>query len=210
MNWLAHIHLSGSHPPTQLGNLLPDLLSVQELRLMGPDYQHGIQSHLRIDAFTDAHPMFKASRRRISGPLSRYSSIIVDVFYDHLLSQQWDRFATAPRLAFIQDFYSNLDLHLPHLPHHAAQRLRLLRDEDWLGSYEGLPGIDITLQRISQRLRRPVSLHHALPALEASYTELLADFLEFYPHLQRHLAAPLLGKPTPSSSGSSFQPRFTA
>jgi len=188
MNWLAHLYLSGNDPAMQIGNLLPDLLGPAELRGTGPAYRAGIERHYQIDSFTDAHPLFRRSTRRVGGELRRYGTIIVDVFYDHILSREWDRFSDTPREAFIQEFYRNLDRHLPHLPPLAADRLTRLREENWLGSYHDTGGVALTLRRISGRLRRPVALQEAVPALETDYPDFAADFDGFFPELRLHLA----------------------
>lgn len=186
MNWLAHLHLSGTDTATQIGNLLPDILSAAELSGVAPIYRRGIDLHHRIDSFTDSHPAFLTSKRRISGDLRRFGGIITDVFYDHILARQWSKWSARPGSSldeFVQDFYDGLESHLPSLPPEAADRLARLRAEDWLRSYRDLSGISTALQRIGQRLRRPVNLQDSVRILEASYADFAADFAAFYPDL---------------------------
>jgi acyl carrier protein phosphodiesterase len=80
VNWLAHVFLSEPDVEFRLGNLLADIVRGEELRRMSPDFQRGVLRHMQIDAFTDAHPLVKRSRSRISPESRRFSGVLVDVF----------------------------------------------------------------------------------------------------------------------------------
>lgn len=188
MNWLAHLHLSGTDTATQIGNLLPDILSATELSNVAPIYRRGIGLHHRIDAFTDSHSAFRASKRRIRGDLQRFGGIITDVFYDHILAREWSTYEDTSMDGFIGDFYERVESHLSLLPPAAADRLARLRAEDWLRSYSGLTGISAALERIGQRLRRPVRLQDSVPLLETCYADFARDFALFYPELIHSVA----------------------
>jgi len=56
-----------------------------------------------------------------------------------------------------------------------------MRAAAWLTSYGELDGVRITLQRMSQRLRRPFDLASGVDQLERCYDDLRDDFLEFFP-----------------------------
>lgn len=188
MNWLAHLHLSPPDAEVQIGSLLPDLLSHAQLASVDPCFKLGITLHHRVDAFTDAHPVFRRSKQRISADLRRYAGIVIDVMYDHFLSLEWETHCDVPRKVFIQDFYRLLDGQIPALlPEDGHQRLLAMRAEDWLSSYQDLDGVAQTLQRISRRLRKPVALEAAILLPDSTILALHEDFSEFYADLQRHV-----------------------
>ena len=171
----------------QVGNLLPDLLRPAECEQVRGIYQAGIMRHRQIDAFTDRHPGFRQSARRITGGLRRYGPIIVDVFYDHILSREWSRYSAVSRGDFIGDFHRQLESCLPDLPAAAADRLRQIRAENRLGSYHEPAGVAAALQRIGQRLRHPVPLEEAAPLLQSEYAAFEADFSQLFTDLLDHL-----------------------
>lgn len=181
MNWLAHLLLSDPDPCSRIGNLLPDMLPANELREVHPDYQNGIRHHLQIDAFTDRHPVFKRSAGRVGEPWRRYRAIIMDVYYDHILSRDWASHSAIPLDSLVADFHDSLDEHAPRLPKRAADRLLRIRDEGWLGSYRSVEGVSSALRGIGRRLRRPVPLHESLADLTTHHEDLRADFAEFFP-----------------------------
>lgn len=66
MNWLAHVFHSEPEVEFRLGNPLADIVRGKELRRMSPGFRLGALRHRQIDAFTDAHPVVKRSRSRVS------------------------------------------------------------------------------------------------------------------------------------------------
>ncbi|MES2440585.1 MAG: ACP phosphodiesterase [Verrucomicrobiota bacterium] len=190
MNWLAHLHLSEPDPASRIGNLLPDILSFPEVRSVSEIFQRGISHHRAIDAFTDRHPVFRQSKRRIDGVLGRYGAILVDVFYDHFLARAWDDYSLVGLEAFVADFHSSIDHFRDQLPERAYVRLCHIRDEGRLLSYREIDGVAAALEVISGRLRRPVELGAGVAFLRDHYDLFADDFRRFYPQLSAQVPYP--------------------
>lgn len=195
MNWLAHLLLSDPTPACRIGNLLPDFLRGQallSLPTLPAAYQRGIALHLEIDRFTDAHPIFRRSLARYNPPWRRYGGILTDIFYDHFLAAQWEQYSETPLDDFIDEVHTAIDLCRAEIPPVAFARLDQLRRDDRLRSYRHIDGIRTTLERMDQRLRKPVGLESSIAELHLHYEGLRADFEEFFPLLSAHLidAAP--------------------
>jgi len=151
--------------------------------------QRGIQLHRRIDSFTDAHPVFGRSRRRLPPPYRRYAGVLVDVFYDHFLARDWCRYSPREDLdLFISRTYRTLSNSPVEPPPRLQRALPRMIREDWLGSYATEAGIDLTLKRISRRVSRANPLPDGVSQLKIHYEGLAADFAEFYPAIIRHVA----------------------
>src|SRR4029453_4779348 len=105
LNWLAHVFLSDSNVEFRLGNLLADIVRGEELQRMSAAFLRGVHKHKQIDAFTDSHPLVKRSRSRVSPQFRRFSGVLVDVFYDHLLATHWQRYSPIVLDAFTAKFY---------------------------------------------------------------------------------------------------------
>jgi acyl carrier protein phosphodiesterase len=181
MNWLAHLRLSDPDPMFRVGSLLPDLLPIADLRQLPAPFQEGITRHRQLDAFTDSHPAFKRSVARLNAPYRRYGGVLVDIFYDHLLTQRWTEYSDTPLPDFLTDAYAAFDECRDHIPSNAYALLRRMRSGNWLNSYGDIEGVRITLQRMSQRLRRPFDLGSATVELERLHESLHEDFAEFFP-----------------------------
>ena len=187
MNWLAHLYLSEPDPAFRVGNLLPDILSYSQLAGLPEDFQRGIRQHRLIDAFTDTHPIFKHSVRRIPESHRRYGGVLVDIFYDHILAREWTVYSPQPLPEFTAEVYRSFEILKPQLPPEIWPRLEAMRHSDLLGSYRELSGITTALERISNRLRRQIPLADATVILENHYSAFRADFETFFPELRAHL-----------------------
>lgn len=184
MNFLAHLALSAPTAEERLGNILADLVRPSAELCLPEGFVRGMELHRVIDSFTDRHELVQRSKRRVAQPLRRYSGIIVDMFYDHLLSLEWDRFHNdLPRQELIGEFYESLATHKSQLPAPAYEILCQMRDEDWLGSYAEIDGIRDALRRIAMRLSRHAPLEESVIGLSDQLPEFSADFCAFYPEL---------------------------
>ena len=189
MNWLAHLHLSEDDVEVRLGNVIADFIKGEKRQALNARIRRGVACHMFIDSYTDAHPVFLRSRQRISPANRKFAGIVVDVFYDHFLSIRWTEFSAQPKRAFIDGIYVDFDRYTEtELPDARRFVLRMAED-DWLGEYETLTGIERTLARISGRLNRPGLLVPLAAELGANYTGLADDFTEFYPALRGAVAS---------------------
>lgn len=203
MNYLAHLLLAGDAEHAIVGGLMGDFVRGSVPAELPAAVRDAIAVHRRIDAFTDRHPIVAISKRRLRSTVGPYAGIVVDVFYDHVLASDWQRYSHVPLRAFAQRVYAALHRHHALLP----ERLRVvaprLAEHDVLTSYGTIAGIRRALQRISQRARRPITLDAAVPLLERDRALFAEEFHRFFPELTDFCAqlAPLTSPPwfTPSA-----------
>jgi acyl carrier protein phosphodiesterase len=192
MNWLAHLFLSEPDVEFQLGNLLADLVKGRDRLGMSPAFLRGTRCHQAIDAFTDFHPVVHRSRARIGAGHGRFAGVLIDVFYDHYLARDWQRYSPEPLESFTARLYAALGEHPIPLPAEARGALQRMIADDRLGSYRRIDGIEESLRRLSLRLSvrfgKLIALEQAIGELTAHYDELGQDFAEFFPLLQAHVA----------------------
>lgn len=193
MNWLAHVFLSEPDVDYRLGNLLADIVRGEELGRMSAGFQRGARKHRQIDAFTDAHPLVKRSRARVSTRFRRFSGVLVDVFYDHLLASNWDSYSPIVLDAFTAKFYADIESKHIELPVSARVTLDRIIRHDLLGSYRRVEGVEHSLRRLSaylsSRWRREFSLEKGVADLIEHRAGFEADFAGFFPQLQAAVTA---------------------
>jgi acyl carrier protein phosphodiesterase len=112
---------------------------------------------------------------------------VADVYYDHLLACEWHRYYQQPLDIFCQDFYSNLGQYSDNLPAGALVFLRRAPQIGWLQSYAHAEHLPMILQRIGERLRRPVPLQNALPVINQHQSGIALEFHQLYPRLQHFM-----------------------
>jgi acyl carrier protein phosphodiesterase len=192
VNWLAHVFLSEPSVEFQLGNLLADVVRGPRREAMSADFVRGAVCHKAIDAFTDAHPIVRRSRARISSEHRRFSGVLDDVFYDYYLARDWQRYSATALDAYTAAFYTSAEAHLIELPPDARAMLERIIRHDLLASYARVQGVEHALRRISSYLSsrwgRPFALDRGVRDLLAHEAEFAADFQEFFPLLQGHVA----------------------
>lgn len=187
MNFLAHLYLAQPTPASLIGNLLPDLTKGPTDPCLHPDVLSGAVNHRRVDAYTDTHPVFARTRARFRGKHGRYSGILTDLFYDHVLARHWDRYHPQPLNDFIDQVHTALADNTGLMPEPMRPIISRLIDQGWLRCYATPQGMETVLGmmsvRFTQRLRRSVNLASAVQDLPTIDKALQEDFTEFFPQL---------------------------
>jgi acyl carrier protein phosphodiesterase len=166
-----------------VGNLLGDFVRKGGEGVFSGTMQRGILLHRKIDGFTDRHPVFRRSRRRIRPELRRFGGIAVDLFYDHFLAQEFSRYHDIPLEQFAEQFYRLLEHYEPQLPPKLQQIMPSMIERNWLVSYREVDAIERALSRISLRLSRPNALGDTAKDFRLCYDDFSSDFEEFFPDL---------------------------
>lgn len=191
MNWLAHILLSEPSVENRLGNLLGDLAKGKEIEKLSYNLRQGIARHYAIDKFTDTHAIIRSSKRRVDQDYSRFSGILIDVFYDHFLARNWKLYSTDNLSDFTAKIYNSFQSYQGEIPQSARQIIQQMIDEDWLTSYQSFEGIENALKRIDNRIKsrmgNQISLVSAVTILKKEYTNFEQDFHSFFPELQNYM-----------------------
>lgn len=200
MNWLAHLFLSEHNTDYQLGNLLADPLKGKAWPGASEKLQQGMQTHRRIDAFTDQHPQVQQSKQRL-GRAGYLRGVVIDIVYDHLLTQHWQQFATVEQPAFIDEFYSRATQIKNTLPTEASVFIESLMRSERLKKYTTLDELADafirTDKRLSARLKKKETTIQYLPIIEKQLAHIEKDFLTFFPLLQTHLQPYIHNSHTP-------------
>ncbi len=198
MNYLAHLHLGGDAPAELLGSLYGDFVKGPLAGQWPATIEAGIALHRRIDAFTDNHPLQARARARFPVERRRVAGIFLDLFFDHCLARDWQRYSDQPLQHFTDRVYRVLAAE-PQLPSSLQRIAPRMAAQDWLGSYEEFEVLGQVITGMSRRLSRPGLLDGGLDELRRLYEPLSEDFSVFYPELmafareQRKALTPAVG-----------------
>ena len=188
MNYLAHIHLARHSDLAMIGALLGDFEKSPGGGKYPRQVEQEIMLHRLVDSFTDAHPITRGVAQRFDPARRRFAGILLDVFYDHMLARDWARYCDVPLTTFIQRFYTALRTHAGILPISMHGAVEAMITQDWLGAYQDLAGIELTITRISRRLSRNREAFCAgMADLRDHYQDIADAFSAFYPELERHI-----------------------
>lgn len=183
MNYLAHLFLSAESPESLLGAMLGDFVKGPLDERFGAEVRRAIALHRAIDSFTDAHPVTRVSRNRVSGRRRRFAGIMIDVFYDHFLALRWAEYSATPLPHFAAQVYSLLMRERDALPERLQRVLPYMVEQDWLSSYRDVAAVASALDRMSRRLKRENALAGGGEELAWHYEAFQRDFTAFFPEL---------------------------
>jgi acyl carrier protein phosphodiesterase len=196
MNYLAHLYLSDDGTPESLvGALLGDFVKGDDHRNYPPAIQRAIMLHRQIDAFTNAHPVYRRSKGRIDPSFRHTRGILVDLFYDHFLARDWLDYHPHPLPEYTRWVYAAMSPYQHLFPPRLQQAFPFMLRDDWLYSYREMENVGRALQGLSRRLRVPNRLPQGLAELKRHYTGLEADFREFFGAVKSFVASTDVGAP---------------
>jgi acyl carrier protein phosphodiesterase len=184
VNYLFHIFLSGSDPEILTGNFMGDFVKGRLDDSLPPRVRRGIELHRRIDSFARDQADFNRSRLRIGREFGLYRGVLVDLFYDHFLARDWQRWSGQPLRAFLEQTRDVIEARRHQLPQRLDSIVPVIF-EDLLPSYAEPAGIARALERMSRRVPRSNPLADGGAELVRGYAELEKDFLAFLPAVQQ-------------------------
>lgn len=184
MNFLAHIYLSGDNELIQIGNLMADGIRGKQYEDYPDDVRKGILLHREIDTFTDAHPIFRESTKRLHAKYHHYAGVIVDVFYDHFLAASWERYSPVPLADFVSRFYESLDQHYPLLNDKTREMMPPMVKHNWLLSYRSVEGIASILRQMDHRTGNRSGMRESVVELTTFYADFQREFTAFFEELR--------------------------
>jgi acyl carrier protein phosphodiesterase len=183
MNFLAHIYLSGDNDLIKIGNFMADGIRGKHFESYPLEIQKGIILHRAIDTFTDAHPIFRQSTKKLHEKYHHYAGVIVDVFYDHFLAKNWNTYSDEKLEEFVERFYQSLHNNPDILSDRTKGMMPYMIEYNWLVSYQTVEGINRILTQMDHRTKNESKMRFATTELSEFYSEFETEFSEFFKEL---------------------------
>ena len=186
MNFLAHIYLSGDNDLMKIGNFMADGIHGKHFDTFPMEIQKGIILHRSIDTFTDAHPIFRQSTKRLHPNYHHYSGIIVDIFYDHFLAKNWSHYSQERLEDYSERFYQSLRDNYDDLTPKTQKMMPYMIEYNWLLSYQTIEGIENVLAKMDTRMKRDSNMRFSVSELKTFYSDFESEFTAFFKELIVH------------------------
>lgn len=184
MNYLAHALLSFGNEDILVGNLVADFVKGRKkLEAYPKSIQKGIELHRHIDAFTDRHIILKQSVSRLKPTQNRYASVVVDIFYDYFLANNWTLYSDESLPAFANKIYGQLERNFDVMPEKVSWVFGRMIADNWLVGYQFEEKIEYTFERLAQRVKYDHNMLRAIDDLMEHKADLNEDFKLFFPDL---------------------------
>ena len=170
-----------------VGNYIADFVKGKEYEKYSEGVQKGIIMHRDIDSFTDTHEIPMRTKERLFSKYGKYSAVLVDMFYDHVLAREWSSYSPIALKSFTQSAYRALGNQRSIFPERASRMFGYMSQGDWLSGYASLEGMGAALGGISRRASFENNMDEAIIELKENYELYKVDFEEYFPILIAHL-----------------------
>ena len=188
MNYLAHVFLSGKDEEVIIGNFIGDYVKGRAFRKYSESIKKGILLHRNIDAYTDRNKIVRKSKSLLKKKYGKYSGVIIDIFYDHFLTVNWSRFSRQPLTDFTDNLHKILIRYSPVLPEKVKLLVPSFIDNNWIKTYRSIKGLEIVLNRMSDKTTLPDETAFAIGVLKEYYNRIEGDFLAYFPSLMNYVS----------------------
>lgn len=180
MNYLAHVFLSGDNDNIKIGNFIADFIYGNRYKNYDLEIQKGILLHRYIDTYTDSHPIFRQSKKRLFTQFRHYSAVIVDMFYDHFLAKNFSTYSEKDLECFVEDFYKLLAENKNSLPDKVKDIMPVMSKYNWLVNYRDIEHLRDILAQMNHKTKHNTEFHKSIDILENSYNLFEDDFTIFF------------------------------
>ena len=141
MNFLAHLLLSYPDVDEMSGNFIGDFVKGKNYLLYPPAISKGIIIHRMIDAYTDKHPEVIQLVNLLKPYFGRYSGVVADMLFDHVLASDFTAYCPLPLNKFAAYSYSALTQNEGFFPAEINLMIQRVQSSNRLQSYATTEGV---------------------------------------------------------------------
>lgn len=185
MNYLAHIFLSGDDRRVQIGNFVGDAVKGRAYENYPLGFRKGILLHREIDDYTDHHPVVREAIDMLRADFGRYSGVLTDIYFDHLLARNFRHYSGRSLRRFAWGFYGALILNYRYLPERFKGFLWHFILTNRLVRYASLSGIERSLEIMVEYKNLRIDPGLAIVFFERNQERLQELFDRFLPDVRK-------------------------
>lgn len=179
--------MSGDEEELLIGNFIADSVKGKQTALYPPGIARGVRLHRLIDHYTDTHPVVAETKARLRPGYRKFAPVIADMFYDHFLAADFEKYSKQPLPAYARQVYGLIQRHFDLLPPRVQHLFPYMRQHNWLLSYAQVEGIRQALTGMSRRAAFESGMETAAEELLKNYALYAADFNLFFPDLVQYV-----------------------
>lgn len=187
MNLLGHLYLSEQADfEVRLFNLLGDRFKGNTFEGLSEKAIRGVRLHREIDHFIDVHPEVLVLKKSLSLELPKVAGVAVDVYFDHLLANQWSFYHELSLEEFVGSFFDDVYKNETLIPKDYVVFIHRLRKERYIQRYGEEESIEAIAQFLHQKLKSRTEIHRALKIFYTFEAEIRIGFEKFIADAQQN------------------------
>lgn len=179
MNFLGHIYFSDNDPELMYANLFGDFVKGSDLSSYPTKIKKGIVLHRAIDNYIDHHPDVVQLMHHLYPSLPKITGIAIDLYFDHLLASNWNKFHSVDYRQYLNKFYAHSIEDESGYPESFKAFMRILKQKDWMIHYDSREGLNKMCTGVSQRISFPNALSLAPKVFDQNKDFILETFEKY-------------------------------
>jgi acyl carrier protein phosphodiesterase len=183
LNYLAHLHLSGTDSGIITGNFIADAVKGKNFMNYPEQVSQGILLHRFIDTYTDEHQIVRQGKERLRKTNGKYAGVVMDVFYDHFLAVHWSKFSEIPLEQFSSQMQQVLTANSWLFPEKSSRFFYYMIRENILVNYRETKTIEKVLAGMAARTPFTSNMENAVNELRQHYEIFEEEFFSFFPQI---------------------------
>ena len=183
MNYLAHSFLSFSIEPVLFGQFIADDIKGNKWQQFDSTIQQGILMHRFIDNFTDSHPLVLELKKQMHPFLGKFSGVVLDVLFDHVLSQKWQLYSEQTRENWINTIYFQLGQRRLEMSEKRQFIIDKMIKHDWMNMYMSQEGTAEILNQMGRRIAFSNTLKDSFDVYIRNEKDIISTFDVFFPQI---------------------------
>ncbi len=165
------------------GQFIADDMKGKKWQLQEKDVQAGIILHRFIDDYTDTHPLVLDLKKKMHPTLGKFSGVVLDVLFDHVLSLTWNTYSEHARELWIQSTYDKLQKRHPEMTERRRFIMEKMIEHDWMNMYQSQEGTSKILNQMGNRIPFLNPLKDSFEVYLMHEKDIISTFGEFFPQI---------------------------
>jgi acyl carrier protein phosphodiesterase len=186
MNFLGHIYFSDNDLSLMHANLYGDYIKGSDLSHLDPQIKMGVLLHRQIDNYIDHHEAVVELMRILYPHLPKVTGIAIDLFFDHLLAKNWNKFHAVRYTDFLSTFYAHDITNNTNYSKEFRVFMSTLKSKNWMIHYDSPYGLRKMCEGVSSRISFPNELKNAPLIFTEFEQEIEQTFFTFMAQAQPH------------------------
>lgn len=183
VNYLAHFYLAYPDPDLMFGNYIGDGVRGSDFNGFSHEVARGIRFHRFIDTYTDTHDEVSQAKRLFYPSQAKFSGVVVDVMFDHILALHWKEYCDIDLNDFAKHCYQVIDDHHNILPLRSERFYQYMAGQNILPKYATEEGITQVFRGMDSRTKFSSNMLSSISDAEPFKDELTDHFKRFFPNL---------------------------
>jgi acyl carrier protein phosphodiesterase len=187
MNFITHLYFSNESLDNTTGLIIGNCAKEVNLQKYNLEILKGMAVDLQIRNFAETNPAFNRSLQRMNTKFNKYSTFIVNIFFDHFLAKNWSNHSDIPLDQFADKIYQLLLKNHSTFPYKIRKFAPEMITKKWITSCASIEGTHQYIRLISKTERFTTNLDQCLVELIENYKDYGTDFEEYFTALNEFM-----------------------